>query len=361
IVGTIVGTIVPAETDLAAGQSVVVDEQLDLFDFSALNQESQMDFKDLVQKAIHGELDLSPARLAGQARDLFLRTLLDNGSLMRGLFLVAVLSAILQVLTDSFKNKSVGELGFYVSYMALVTVLFASFQIAVQVMTNLINHLSAFMAAALPVMLGILAASGHLTSASAFNPLFVFVIEALTLFIRNILTPALTLAAVLEIVNFLSTKDVLTNLAKFIQKLADWSLKGIAILFLGVLSLQKVSSPILNHLAVKAAKAGANAIPVVGGMVSGALDTVLVWSAALKSGVMVALVIALVAVCCVPLMEILAMLLIYKIVAAVVQPVSDERIVKCLDAIGAYCGLLLGAGVTVVVMFIVSVVILLAM
>jgi len=46
-----------------------------------------------------------------------------------------------------------------------------------------------------------------------------------------------------------------------------------------------------------------------------------------------------------------ALIFIYKFVAAIVQPICDKRIVKCLDTIGGYVGILLGICVMVIVMF----------
>jgi stage III sporulation protein AE len=267
---------------------------------------------------------------------------------------------VLQNLTDSFKNKGVGELGFYVGYMALVMVLFASFSNTIGIMTGIVDVMSDVMSAAIPIVLGLLAVSGNITSASMFSPLFAFVIEILTLFVRHILAPMLIFATGLEIVNYITEKEPLKNFAELIRNIAGWSIKTIAVIFLAVLSLQKLSAPILNNVAMKTAKAAANAIPVVGGMINGAFDAVVYWGQAAKSGFLVALVIGIALVVAIPILKILAMLLIYKITAAVAQPISDERIVECIGSIGKSCALILEAGITVAVMFIVSVVILLA-
>jgi stage III sporulation protein AE len=338
----------------------MLDDTIDMFDFSELDSASGVDFKGLVGKAISGQLDLSPSSLAKQGLNALFHEITDNWRLIRNLILIAVLCAVLQNLTDSFKNKSVGELGFYVGYMALVMVLFASFSNTVGIMTGIVNGMSDIMTAAIPIALGLLAISGNLTSASMFSPIFAFVIELLTLYVRHVLTPMLIFSTGLEIVNFITEKKPLSNFAELIRTIAEWSMKAIAVLFLAVLSLQKLSAPILNNVAMKTTKAAANAIPVVGGMVSGAFDAVVYWGQAAKSGMLVALVIALVVAVAVPILKILAMLLIYKMTAAIVQPISDERIVECIESISKSCALILQAGVTVAVMFIVSVVILLA-
>jgi len=337
-----------------------IDEQMEMFDFSEINKASNTSFGRLVSQAIKGQLDLSPRNLGQQFLNLLFGELKDNWALLRNLILIAILSAILQTLTDSFKNKSVGELGFFICYMALVMVLFSSFQITMTILIDLVALLSNIMTAAFPVMLGLLIVSGNPAGATAFPPIFAFSIEALTIFIRLGLIPLLTVGAVLEIINFLVEKDIFTNLAELIRDFAEWALKGIVVLFLAVLSLQKISAPILNNLAVKAAKAAAGAVPMVGGMISGAMDTVILWGTAAKSGVLAALIITIIAVCALPLIKILAMFLIYRLTGAVIQPICDERITECIESIGDFCSLILGAGAIVTIMFIVSVVIMLS-
>jgi len=337
-----------------------VDQQMQMFDFSDINKASGTSFGDLVSKAIKGQLDLSPKNLANQLLNMLFGELKDNWALLRNLILIAILSAVLKALTDSFKNKSVGELGFYICYMALVMVLFSSFKITMSILTNLVTLLSNIMTAAFPIMLGLLLLSGNPAGATAFPPIFAFSIEALTLIIRSALIPLLTIGAVLEIVNFLVEKDLFTNLAELIRDFTKWALKIIAVLFLAVLSLQKLSAPILNNLAVKAAKAAANAVPMVGGMLSGAMDTVILWGSAAKSGVLIALVITIAVACALPIIKILAMFLIYRLTGAVIQPICDKRIADCITSIGDFCSLLLNAGIIVAVMFIVSAVIMLS-
>jgi len=337
-----------------------VDKQMEMFDFSDINKASGASFGALVSKAIKGQLDLSPKSLAEQFLNMLFGELKDNWALLRNLILIAILSAVLKTLTDSFKNKSVGELGFFVCYMALVMVLFSSFRITMSILTNLVSLLSNIMTAAFPIMLGLLIISGNPAGAAAFPPIFAFSIEALTLFIRYVLVPFLTVGAVLEIVNFLVEKAMFTSLADLARDFTKWALKLVVVLFLGILSLQKISAPILNNLAVRAAKAAANAVPMVGGMLSGAMDTVILWGSAAKSGVLVALIITITVACALPVIKIMAMYFIYRLTQAVVQPICDKRISDCIESIGDFCGMLLFAGVIVAVMFIVSAVIMLS-
>ena len=54
----------------------------------------------------------------------------------------------------------------------------------------------------------------------------------------------------------------------------------------------------------------------------------------MKNGIGVAGAIICILICAIPALQILAMTFLYKLVAALIQPVSDKRIVGCISAVG---------------------------
>ncbi len=357
-----------ASTDTTTITSEVINEQLKMFDFSEMDklkinagsEQGGTSFSQLVKKALAGELDLSVSSIGSWIVQSIFHEVFLNGRLMKELLLISLLTALLKTLTDSFKTKAVGEMGFYVGYMVLVIVLFSSFSVGVTVVTGLVTDITTIMQTSMPLMISLLVMSGSFSQALAFEPLIVVSINSITLFIVNILIPIIVLAASLQIVNYLTEKEILKKLSELIKKGCGLSLAGVALLFSAVLSLAKISSPILNNLALKTARVAGNAIPIVGGMLTGAMDTVVFWAGAVKSAVLVALVITVVVVCSIPIIKLLALVVIYKVIASVVEPVCDERVVKCIDAIGSFSLLLAGAAVTVVIMFVFAVMIMLS-
>lgn len=343
------------------------EEGIEMLDFEPVNTVikktdnlSGIDLKDLSLRAIKGQLDLSPQAILQTLLRLLFRELAANLKLIQSVFVIAVLSAILKNLSDSFQNKSVGELGFYVSYMALVVTLFASFQAVAGIATALVGDLTSLMQAALPLMLSLIVMSGQISGAAAFQPVMVYAIHFITFFVSHILTPVLILGAVVEIVNYLTEHNMLAQYGKLIRQGGEWALKIMITLFMGILSLQKLSAPLLDNLAIKTARASAGAVPVVGSLLGGAVDAVMYFTSAAKSGVMVALLVVILLACLQPIMEILGFLLVYKLLSAAIQPICDARIVKCIEAVGSFTALLLGASVITVIMFLFAVMILLS-
>ena len=78
---------------------------------------------------------------------------------------------------------------------------------------------------------------------------------------------------------------------------------------------------------------------------TGAISKIMLISLPVMIGVLVVLMIVIITACALPILKMMAIYIIYKISAAVVQPVCDPRIVKCIDAISSFTALALSAAV----------------
>ncbi|MDR2939691.1 MAG: stage III sporulation protein AE [Clostridiales bacterium] len=335
-----------------ASQAEEIENQLDLFEFGDVNESTGLDFKGLVLKAINGELDLSPQSLINSAAKLIFGELYLYNSLVKNIIIIAMLSAILRTLTDSFSHKEVGELGFYITYIVLVIVLFNSVRVGINIMASLVIEVSEIMEALIPLVMSLLIMSGYVSSAAAFNTTLFFSVNFFTRVIEFFVAPAVNLLAIIQMVNYLSAKDLLTSLADQGAKALGFCLKAIGVSFIAILSLQRVTTPIINNLFLRAAKFSVNAVPVVGGALSGAVDTVVYFTKAMRSGFMAAGVIAVITVSLVPLIKIAVLAVTYKIIAALLEPICEERLTKCIESAGKVMALVLGAAFIVALMFI---------
>ncbi len=316
-------------------------------------------FTRTVEDIIEGRFSLSPQDIVNAGIRLLIGDVLDNRMLMGRLIAIALITALLTALMQSMKpggEKSVGEVAFYVGYILLIMLLVDSFRGMVVTMSALLKTLTNMMLAAAPIMVGLLIFSGKTGAGTMFQPLFMFFTEFIAILITRVSVPMITTAAVISAVNYIEERDVLTKLAELLKKLVKWSLSISAFLFVSILSLNRITSPILDNLAFKAAKASAGAVPMVGGILGGALDMTIFWSQSIKSGVMAALAIVIAVACAVPVLKILAIVGIYKFTAAIIQPVADPRLVKCIDAVASFIALLLYCVMTVALMFISAVI-----
>ena len=77
--------------------------------------------------------------------------------------------------------------------------------------------------------------------------------------------------------------------------------------------------------------------------------------ALLKNGIGMAGAVICIALCVIPLVQTAGTALLYKLAAAVIQPVSDERVTGCVEAVGEGCQILLHIVFTVGVLFLLTI------
>ncbi|MCL2387338.1 MAG: stage III sporulation protein AE [Defluviitaleaceae bacterium] len=335
--------------------------RLDSYDIGILDRPGMPSFADLVRDAITGQLDLSLHGLISAFGEAIFSEFIANGALIRQLIIIAILGALMSCLTEAFKHKSAGETGFYVTYLMAVLLAISSFVLSVEILTSLVALVDAIMYASIPLMIGLMAMSGNVVGAAGFHPIMFFALQLVSWFISGIFIPLVLASAALDIAGQIAPDGhKLENLAELLRKIASWSLKGILAAFAFILTLQRISAPIINNAALRTSRNVVGAVPVVGNAFTAAVDTVVIFSQAARSGVLVALVLVLCFVLASPLLQMLTMSLIYRGTSAFLQPVADKRIVSLMNGIGKHMAMLFNAAALIGVMCIYAVVILLS-
>jgi len=332
----------------------------DNFDLGVLDRPGLPRFRDLVQQAVRGELDLSLNGIINSGIQIVFGEFMASTGLLRQLLVIAVLSALLSCLTEAFSHKSAGELGFYVTFLMTVLLAISSFYLSVEILNGVVGLVSGIMLAAIPLMASIMIMSGNVVGAASFNPLLFFALQLTTWFVSIVYVPLVLASAGLDLVNHISETVKLDKLAELLRKIADWALKGIVAIFALLLTLQRFSAPIASNVAIRTTHTAIGAIPVVGSALNAAVDTVIHFGQAARSGVLVALVLVLCIAMATPLLKLVVLAGMYKITAGLIQPVADQRLVRCMDIAAKHMGQLFRAGAIVGVMCVYAVVILLS-
>lgn len=299
-------------------------------------------FSSMVRNIISGEYSFSFEDLPGTIGELAFGEFKTQGRLLTQLLLVVILSAVLKQLSGSFHGKSVGEMGFYVCYMVLIVVIITSFYSLSSIVVERVDHISKIFLGMLPVFLVLSVSGGNFTQSALMGPTIMGGSTALTFGIRDFIIPAILLAVALEMADHISEKPILSRFAQLFRQGITWVLKGAAILFMLLLSLQKVGGGALNGLAAKTARIAVGSVPVVGDVMGGAVETAAAVAGTLKSGTLAAAAIFLLLLCIPLLVKLAVILLVFKVTAAAAEFICEERLVDCISAAGDYTALLLG-------------------
>jgi stage III sporulation protein AE len=243
-------------------------------------------------------------------------------------------------------------MAFYVCYIVIVIMLLQSFRLCIDVVKNTVDSIVNLLNVFLPVLTTLLISSGNYMSLSMVHPVVILISEVMTMVIKEIIIPFIFLSAVFEIINYISEKNVLGNLSELMKKCIGWGIKGISLVFTTTLTIQKLTLPAVEGIVNKTAKLAIGAIPVVGEVMTGTVDTVLSFSGLVKNSTAIAVILFMFIVCSLPILKLIALIFVYRFTSAIIQPISDSRIIKCIDGIAGSCQLLLGSLVCTMIMFV---------
>ena len=266
---------------------------------------------------------------------------------------VSILSSYLTELQDGFGKEGVNKAAFYTCYIVISGITCAAFYDAAECVFETIEQISLFMKMIVPVVITALVSSGAAISASVFEPTLIVIVELTVEIIRSCFLPMIMLSTALNVVNNLSDRFKTERLVKFMNQSIKWGLTIILTIFVSVATLQSIASSGADGLTIKLTKyAATNFIPVVGGVLSESVEMVMNCSVLIKNAVGIMGIICVVIIAATPILKIGAVLIIFRLTAAISEPVSDPKTVKCLNELGNSVSVLFSMLTACTVMFI---------
>ena len=159
----------------------------------------------------------------------------------------------------------------------------------------------------------------------------------------TLLVPAACAYLAIAAVDAAMGNGMLHGAAEGAKSLTAGALKLILTLFTAYLAIAGGVSGSVDRMALKTAKfAVSGAVPVVGGVISDAAETVLSGASLLRGSVGVFGMLCVTAICLAPFLRAGASYLLYKAGAALLSPLCSGSLRALLESIGTGYGLLLG-------------------
>lgn len=219
-----------------------------------------------------------------------------------------------------------------------------------------IDELSAFSQALLPTLAAAAAAGGAITTATAQQVATVFFVDLLVKLIDRVCLPMVYLYIGVITASACLPENRLGVLAEGVKKVVTWLLTGTVLLFTAYLSVVRVITGSADAVTVKMAKAAiSGVVPVVGGIISDASETVLAGAGMLKNTIGIFGTLAILAACAYPFLQLGIQYLIYKLTAFLAGAVGAPGLCKLIDSLGGAFGLVLGMTGSCAVLLLVSV------
>lgn len=294
------------------------------------------------------------------ARFLF-KEVLANSNLLSKLIVLAVLAALLINLQTAFFSD-IARVSYLACFLALSAIALGSFKVVLGLGQQTIDNMTTFMTAMLPQMMVLVTGLGNVNASVMLFPILMTTATAFANAIKNIVFPLIIMSAILSMLNQFSETVKVEKLAKFLGQLAQISLGFFLTVFVGFVTLRALYASVLDKVALRTTKfLTDNAVPIVGKMLSDTIEVAAGYVVMLKQALGIFGVLIIFGIIIYPLLKIVAIALIYKIAAAIVEPMGDSKIAAVLETLSGHLLMMLAATASVAMMFFIMIAIIAGM
>lgn len=303
----------------------------------AVNQilkEDSFSIEEILNQILKGESLFQKETMSKWFKNIVKAQLQREQKAMFQVVLLVLLAAVFSNFTAVFGDGKIGETSFYITYMLLLALLIKSFGSMGVELKELLENFILFLKALMPsYFLAVTASSGSATAMIFYEAVLFLIYVIQVVFLKGIV-PAIYVLALVELVNYLHSEDLLSKMAELLQTLIEWSLKSCMAVVLGMQLIQNMIGPAMDSLKRDIIGKTAASIPGIGNAINGVTEVALGTAVIIRNGIGVVGIIILVCIGIRPVIRLALLAFLYKLLAAVVQPVSDKRMTGALSTIG---------------------------
>ncbi|AIY79507.1 stage III sporulation protein AE [Clostridium botulinum 202F] len=300
----------------------------------------------------NGEGDFNIKSLSKALTSILFKEVGSVLKLIISIVTIVIICSLIKILQDAFSSDNVSEIAFYACYALIIMILSKSFIISIGVAKDVILNIADFMAALLPVLITMIAMVGGLTQAATLDPIILAAVVFIPRIYSNIIIPLILMGFVLGFANNLSNDHKITNLCKLLKQCTLWMQGIIITVFIGVLTVRGITSKTIDAVTLKTTKfAVDNFIPIVGKTFSDAIASIAGYSLIIKNAISSVGLLIIILILLYPIIKLVLMTVIYKLAAALIEPISDPRITNSVAAAGDSMTLIISCVLSVSLMF----------
>ena len=365
--GSMIVEAAPGSSDSSEASEEELVEQaseamLSEFDFSGIEEslermlpQDKVRFEKVVGALISGDLEETGQWFIRFIKDQLFYEFSYNRKAVVYIIMAAFASAVFSNFADAFRNRQISDVSFYVIYMLVITLCITAFHTTISGLEEGIGSLTGFMQVFCPVYFMAVAFASGSTSALFFYNVVLFLIYVAELLIIHILLPAVNIYIMIRVLGNVTDEDFLSELSELIRKAVVWTLRFMVGCVVGINVIQGLLAPAVDTVRRSAVTRTAEAVPWVGDLMGGTAEVLVGTAVLIKNGIGMAGALTAVGLCAAPALQMLVMALLYRLAAAVVQPVSDNRITSCISSVSEGYELLLRVLVTTGALFLLTI------
>lgn len=324
-----------AQEMTAEGTSVLeLPDYLELSDLEeklrGMTDFSDLSFSDLVLELLQGKLPSGISGLWGEVWRLLFSYLGGQKQLAVQILLIALFSAVCTNFIRVFENSQIADISFYMMYLLIGTLLIGAFAEMQALTVNTLKSLFQFVTLLLPAYVVTIVFSAGSVSALGFYELTPLSVHILQLLFIKMVLPLIQIYVVFLFFNQLTQEDLFSQASEFLKTLLEWILKTTTAILVGLQTIQCLVAPAVDTLKNSTAHRIVKALPGVGGLMDSAAETIAGSALVIKNAVGVAGMIVVLLICLLPFLKLGLSVLLFRLLCALLQPISEKRMVDCI-------------------------------
>ena len=316
----------------------LTDVQKMLDDFMGADSFSM---KEALIKLTRGEQAFSKEAVQEFVYRFFFYQLDQEKELFVKLILLILLSAVFTSFAEVFENNQIGDISFFVVYLLFFTILMDSFSKMSSSLEKTISWMTEMMKGLAPAYYMTVCAASGAASAVVFYEGVLLMVWGIQWLLLTVLLPASGMYVLLQLVNSLSREEMLGKMAELLNTAVSWGLKSLLAAVVGLQIIRNLVAPVMDSVKRGLLSKAAGALPGVGNAVNMVTELVVTSAVLVRNCLGVVILVVFVLIGAGPMLHYGILSLLYRLLAAVAQPVSDRRMVRALGTMGEGCALLL--------------------
>ena len=287
-------------------------------DISGFTDE-KLSVKDIVYKFVRGESVVEYQTVFKYVGSLLFAEVKSRLPALLSLLSVLLLCSLLGCLNNERLGSGVGEIVHFVGYAAIVTTVTALCYSLVSSALSAVDKVSAVVQAVFPALLALMISTGATAQAALYSPTALFIDGFTTIFIKNFTFPCVLAMLALSVVSNITKTVKLKGFIDFLSGIMKWGIGLAATVFSLFLLADGVTVRTLKY-------ALNSSVPLVGGILSGGADVVVAAASLVRGALGLTTLVIVFGVVLMPVIKIAALTLALRVVNAVAQPFSGDRV-----------------------------------
>ena len=211
----------------------------------------------------------------------------------------------------------------------------AAFNEVYEMCADAVTTMTSLMGVSLPLLFTLTAASGGASSSTVMNTVITGAVTGFSFVVLKVLMPAVFASCIMIIINSLGQRSYIKKMSQFLRSFALFGTGFMITVFTGLSAVQGMMTKSADSLLIRTARYSIdNFIPVVGGFTADSLEMLLSCITSLRSGIGIAGVIILVLLLAGPLLRVCAIVIVFRLTAAVLEPMGNDRVSDCMSDMG---------------------------